>query len=73
MPVTFHIEVNGVNRFCASKSAAGSASSRSAADRRGGSGQRGRQHRVVRPRGSVSVAAATRLQLADREAELRVR
>ena len=48
LPVTFHIEVYGVNRFCASKSAAGSASSRIAPTGSGGAASVGRQHRVVR-------------------------
>ena len=47
LPVTFHIEVYGVNRFCASKSAAGSSSLRSAPTGRGGRERRG-QHGVVR-------------------------
>ena len=37
IPVTFQAEVHGVNRFCASKSAAGSASSRIAPTGNGGS------------------------------------
>ena len=70
MPVTFHAEVHGVNRFCASKSAAGSSSSRIAPTGSGGYGQGRGQHGVVR-RQRGQRAGRDPAQLADRQPELR--
>src|SRR6478672_5401097 len=60
LPVTFHIEVYGVNRFCASKSAAGSASSRIAPTGSGGAASVG-VSTASYGESAVSAAAATLL------------
>ena len=59
LPVTFHIEVYGVNRFCASKSAAGSSSSRIAPTGSGGVARVG-VSTASYDESAASVRAATR-------------
>ena len=70
IPVTFHADVHGVNAFCASKSAAGSSSSRIAPTGSGGAARVG-VSTASYGASAVSAAGGEPAHRADREAELR--